>query len=155
MNGPRLLERTIGGEMNPFSKKSLPSALKRVQRSKASNHSFRQALEQNLSTEELPPSSVPGEPLTVLWYHLMGRVFLLPLLLDCFILTAWIFPLTDAAVVSIGWKNIVIHDDVVLLLTIECYMDWSYWELPEILPYKRRIRVDINRDLLIWYRNML
>uniref|UniRef100_A0A0M3IKG7 PDZ domain-containing protein n=1 Tax=Ascaris lumbricoides TaxID=6252 RepID=A0A0M3IKG7_ASCLU len=66
VNGPRLLERTIGGEMNPFSKKSLPSALKRVQRSKASNHSFRQALEQNLSTEELPPSSVPGEPLTVL-----------------------------------------------------------------------------------------
>uniref|UniRef100_F1KR67 Partitioning defective protein 3 n=1 Tax=Ascaris suum TaxID=6253 RepID=F1KR67_ASCSU len=59
VNGPRLLERTIGGEMNPFSKKSLPSALKRVQRSKASNHSFRQALEQNLSTEELPPSSVP------------------------------------------------------------------------------------------------
>uniref|UniRef100_A0A914ZUL6 PDZ domain-containing protein n=1 Tax=Parascaris univalens TaxID=6257 RepID=A0A914ZUL6_PARUN len=58
-NGSRLLlERTIGVEMNPSAKKPLPSALKRVQRSKASNYSFRQALEQNLSTEELPPPSV-------------------------------------------------------------------------------------------------
>uniref|UniRef100_A0A914ZTR5 PDZ domain-containing protein n=1 Tax=Parascaris univalens TaxID=6257 RepID=A0A914ZTR5_PARUN len=66
-NGSRLLlERTIGVEMNPSAKKPLPSALKRVQRSKASNYSFRQALEQNLSTEELPPPSVSGKRCAIL-----------------------------------------------------------------------------------------